>query len=249
LGDAVAIEFRLFGGVDAMADGRRLDLGPARQRCVLAVLLVELGSVVSTERLIERVWPRDPPLRVRGALQSYVSRLRRILTGADPSFRIDRLADGYRIAVPAGQVDLHRFRRLVQQSTTVERALALCTGVPFAGLDTPWLDHVRTVVETERVAAVIQHADQLLGLGRHAQLIPALIVEIGRHPLHERLAGQLMLAFYRDGQQAEAMRAYHRLRLQLRDELGVAPGPVVQEIYRQILCGDSHWREGADLDS
>jgi DNA-binding SARP family transcriptional activator len=230
----LTIEFGLFGGVEVTVDGRLLDLGPARQRCVLAVLLVELGTFVSVDRLVDRVWSGHPPQRARGALQSYLSRLRGILAGVDPSLRIDRLPRGYRLVAPVEQVDLHVFRRLVRQGED-DRALQSSVGELFAGFDTPWLDHVRTVVETERLAVLVRHADRLLDQGRHGELIPMLMVETDRHPLHERLAAQLMLAFHGAGQQAEALRVYDRMRRQLAEELGIMPGAVIQAMHQRIL--------------
>lgn len=150
-------------------------------------------------------------------------------------------------------MDLHRFRRLVRQAGTdspFQRALELSDGELFAGLGTPWLAHVRTLVETDRVAAVTRHADQLLSQGRYSELIPMLVAETDAHPLHEWLTGQLMLALFGVGQETEALRVYHRLRVQLRDELGIVPSarsrtstsissacPPAGEIHALKRCG------------
>lgn len=155
------VEFRLLGSVELDVDGRAVDLGPARQRSVLAVLLVEANTAVSVEALIDRVWADQHPQRVRGSLHSYLTRLRHALAPAGVG--ITRRTGSYVLDVDEQTVDLHRFRQLIGEaraSTDDERALAkldaalrLWRGEPFAGLDTPWLHTVRTTLERERLDA------------------------------------------------------------------------------------------------
>src|SRR5689334_2794734 len=105
------LEFRLLGEVELRVDGVRVDLGPARQRCVLVSLLVDVDELVSTEQVLERVWAGRRPQRVREALYTYVSRLRGLLTAVG-GVRITRRSGGYLLAADPGVVDLHRFRSL-----------------------------------------------------------------------------------------------------------------------------------------
>ncbi|HKN53358.1 MAG TPA: winged helix-turn-helix domain-containing protein, partial [Amycolatopsis sp.] len=121
----VAVIFRLLGAVEARVDASPVDLGPARQRCVLAALLVDANRLVSVDQLVGRVWADHPPYRARDTLYSYLSRLRHALPGGPP---IERIAGGYVLRVPPDEVDLHYFRRLVTQARAAEddkRAAAL----------------------------------------------------------------------------------------------------------------------------
>jgi DNA-binding SARP family transcriptional activator len=110
----VTVEFRLLGHVEALLDGRRLDIGHARQRCVLAALLVDVNDPVSADQLIDRVWADDTPHRARNALAAYISRLRQLLAGAD--VRIARQSGSYVLDTDALSVDIHRFRHIASQA-------------------------------------------------------------------------------------------------------------------------------------
>jgi DNA-binding SARP family transcriptional activator len=240
-------EFRVLGNVEALVDGTAVDLGHARQRCVLAVLLVEANDIVRTEELICRAWGARLPLRVRETLYSYLSRLRRALGAAD-DLSLTRRSGGYVLTVDPELVDLHRFRRLVsaaqatsqdEQATVLfERALRLWRGETFLGLDTPWLNGVRNCLRQERFAAELDSADRLLRRGEHARLMTELTPRVAAHPLDERLAGQLMLALYRSGRQADALQRYQLTRVRLAEEFGADPSLPLQELHRQILTND-----------
>ena len=158
-----------------------LDTGHARQRRVLAALLVEVNRPVPVDELIDRVWADRPPHRARNALSAYLSRLRQQLLPA-PDVRIERVARGYRLAVDPLAVDLHRFRHLVRQArsadaptaaTLYDQALELWRGEPLAGIDTPWFAGVRTSLQAERLAAELDRNDAALRAGRHADRSPA----------------------------------------------------------------------------
>jgi len=239
------MEFRLFGGVDAVHDGTRLDLGPARQRCVLAALLVEPGVVVPVDRLVHRVWGDRTPQRVRGALHSHLTRLRRALPGVP----ITHGSGGYVLAVDPGTVDLHRFRALVARARATDdealfaEAMALSRGEPFATLDTPWLTTVRAELDRERTAAELDHTDLRLRLGGHAELVAPLTSLAERRPLDERLAAQLATALYRAGRRADALDHLHRVRRRLADELGIDPGPHLTDLRQRILVADPRLSE------
>ncbi|HKV21024.1 MAG TPA: BTAD domain-containing putative transcriptional regulator, partial [Mycobacterium sp.] len=159
----MAVEFRVLGDVEVVADGRPLDIGATRQRCVLMALLVDVNRVVPSDRIIERVWSDELPHRARNSLAGYLSRLRQALGGHGVD--IARQPGGYSLAADPMSVDLHRFRRLVGRArlaaAAVEadvlfgEALDLWRGTPFASLDTPWINDVRTAVEAEWFSAVL----------------------------------------------------------------------------------------------
>lgn len=242
----MAVEFRLLGAVEAVADGRPVDLGHVRQRSVLAVLLVEANTPVSAETLADRVWGAHPPQRATATIYSYLSRLRRTLLQFD-GIGLARRAGGYVLSVDPVAVDLHRFRRLVaaarasdgeQALALFDEALGLWRGEPFAGLDTVWLGREREAALSERLAAQLDRVDLALACGRHAELLPGLRAQADAHPLDERIAGQLMIALYRCGRQAEALERYDVMRRRLADELGADPGAHLRGIHRQILTAD-----------
>jgi DNA-binding SARP family transcriptional activator/tetratricopeptide (TPR) repeat protein len=246
-GGQLTAEFGVLGAVEARVDGSSVDLGHARQRCVLGVLLVEAGRPVPADQLIERVWGEHPPQRVTNALYSYLSRLRTAVAGA-AGVEIRREPGGYLLTVDPQAVDLHRFRRLMtlaraaesdrSAAALIEQALDLWRGDPFAGLDTRWLGAMRRTLLGERFAAELDGNDVLLRLGRHGELLPALSAAVAEHPLDERLAGQAMLALYRCGRQADADERYRRIRRSLADELGSDPGPELRRLHQQILAAD-----------
>lgn len=236
------MEFRLFGPVEADLDGRRLDLGPTRQRCLLAVLLIEANKPVTVHQLIDRIWSDRAPRQARVSLQSYVSRLRGI------DLAIDRKSDGYALTVDERTVDLHRFRHLAIAARTstdddqalarLEQALRLSRAEPFAGMDTPWFDDVRATVTAERLSVVSDHNELMLRRGHHHELLTSLRTQAEQRPLDERLTGQFMVALYRSGRQADALNVYLDTKARLGRELGVGPGPELYEIYRRILVAD-----------
>ena len=243
----MTVEFRLLGDVDVRLDDRRLDIGHARQRCVLAALAVDVNRPVPVDQLIDRVWADQPPHRARNALAGYLSRLRNLLLDAD-GVALAREPGGYLLKSDSLSVDLHRFRHLASQArgtddpvdaaAIFDRALALWHGEPFASLDTPWINDVRTALEAERLSVALDRNDAALRAGRHAELIPQLAAALHAHPLDERLAGQLMLAQYRSGRQADALDTYRQMRELLVEELGVDPGPSLRQVHQQILDGD-----------
>ncbi|MCK2243484.1 MULTISPECIES: tetratricopeptide repeat protein [unclassified Crossiella] len=244
----MTVEFQVLGSVEARAGGRLLDLGPARQRRVLAALLVEANQAVTTDQLIDRVWGERLPQRAAGTLRSYLTRLRTILTEAG-DVGIQRRSGGYVLAVDEQTVDLHRFRHLLakarastedaDQLTLFEQAFELWRGEAFADLDTPWFTGVRATLDRELVAAELDHADIALRQGRHSELLPRLSAQAERRPLDERLAGQVMVALYRGGRQAEALQAFHHIRTALIEGLGIEPGAELRALHQRILAGDS----------
>ncbi|MCV7375160.1 AfsR/SARP family transcriptional regulator [Mycolicibacterium arabiense] len=242
----MSVEFRVLGEVEVRVDGRRLEIGHARQCCVLAALLVDANRPVSVDQLVERVWAERPPHRARNALSAYVSRLRHSLHPAD-GVSIGRGSVGYTMVVAPDCVDLHLFHAKASRarattdpasaSEAFDEALALWRGEPFAGLETPWIADLRAALEVERFSIVLDRNDAALAAGRHAELLADMSVAITTHPLDERLAGQLMLAQYRCGRQGDALDTYRRMRDRLADELGIDPCPALRAVHQEILEG------------
>ncbi|ORB63145.1 AfsR/SARP family transcriptional regulator [Mycolicibacterium tusciae] len=243
----MTVEFRLLGDVEVRLDGQKLDVGHARQRCVLVALLVDVNHAVTADQLIDRVWASETPSRSRNALAAYISRLRQSLGGAD-DVAIVRSPGGYALQADPLTVDLYRFRRSVEaaraladpaaSATAFDAALKLWRGEPFTALDTPWMNDVRDSILLERFSAMLDRNDAALRAGRHTQLLGELTAAALTHPLDERLAGQLMLAQYRSGIQGEALETYRNTRERLVDELGVDPSPLLQSVHQQILDGE-----------
>ncbi len=243
----MAVEFRLLGDVEARAAGQRLDIGPSRQRCVLVALLVDVNRPVPADQLIDRVWADEPPHRARNALAAYLSRLRAVVA-RDGEVEIAREPGGYVLTANPLSIDLYCFRQLTSRARAetdpaeadalFEKALALWRGDPFASLDTPWCNDVRTALAAERLAVVLDRNDAGLRAGRHGELLPQIAAMLSDHPLDERLAGQLMLAQYRCGRQADALDTFRQMRDRLVEELGADPSPALRAVHQQILDGD-----------
>ncbi len=242
----VALEFRILGDVEALADGQRLDIGAARQRCVLVALLIDVNRLVPTDQLIDRIWSDELPHKARNSLAGYLSRLRQAV--ARDGVEIARQPGGYVLTTDPLSIDLHCFRELTRKARAAtdpveadglfDKALAMWRGIPFASLDTPWMNDVRTALEAERLAVVLDGNDAGLRVGRHGELLPQLAAMAPYHPLDERLAGQLMLAQFRCGRQADALETFRAMRERLVEELGTDPGPALRQIHQQILDGD-----------
>ncbi|MCP2246628.1 AfsR/SARP family transcriptional regulator [Lentzea aerocolonigenes] len=241
----MAVELRVLGDVEAWIDGRRVEVGHARQRCVLAVMALEANRVVTVDQLLDRVWSAQLPHQGRQVVRTYVSRLRRLL--APGGVEIERRPGGYVLLTDPDNVDVHRFHRLVTQARAAgderaiglfDQALALWSGEPFTGLETPWLATVRAGLEREHLAARLDHVDVALRCGEHTRLLPELSTLAGENPLDERIAGQLVLALYRAGRQADALAHYQRTRRLLAEELGTDPGPQLRQLHQRILGAD-----------
>lgn len=241
-------DFCLLGGIEAWIDGRAVDLGHARQRLVLAVLLVEVNRAVPIDRLEERVWGVGLAQRGRGTLYSYLSRLRQALGAVGGGVDLVRGTEGYVLSADADAVDVHRFRRLVAEARGAQRdevagrlfgeALGLWRGEPFGEVDVPWVNGVREGLRQERLAAELDRNGVGLRLGQHRELLAGLGVRARECPLDERLSGQLMLALYRCGRASEALAWFREVQGRLAEGLGVDPGPELQRLHQRILSAD-----------
>jgi DNA-binding SARP family transcriptional activator len=246
------VEFRILGPTEVLLDGRPVPLPKGRGRALLGVLLLRAGEVVSTDRLIDDLWGESPPATVHTALQGLVSKLRRRL---EPQRRRDEphavlltRHPGYLLAVQPGQIDAHRFRRLVAEAdeTSPERAaaqlsaaLALWRGpalVDFAY--EPFAQHEIAELEELRLTAVEKRSEAELASGRHHAVIGDLEALAAQHPTRERARELLMLALYRAGRQAQALEVYADVRRVLLEQLGLDPAPSLQRLERRILSQD-----------
>ncbi|MGW5731699.1 MULTISPECIES: AfsR/SARP family transcriptional regulator [Streptomyces] len=241
-------DYRLLGPVEAWRAGRRLGLGGPKPRALLAALLLEPGRVVSADALIDAIWGENPPDTARSLIQSYVSALRRALS-ADA---IETRPPGYLIHADPSRIDRAAFERLAVEgrqaaaegdhaaaARLLKEALALWRGPALGGIGESLralagqLDEARQAALEERIAA------ELARTGRETELVAELTALVSTHPTRERLRGQLMLALYRLGRQADALAVYAEGRTVLTEELGIDPGPGLRRMYEAILRADA----------
>ena len=240
------MRYRALGPITVEVNGRNAKLGGLRQQMVLAVLLCSANRVLSQDALIDLVWAGAPPEAARATVQSYIYNLRRVL-GPDA---ILRRGNGYLIEVDSGTFDVLAFEKSVESGTELLKAdpasaratlvagLDLWFGNAYGGVDHPELDaEIRRLGEM-RVTAIENRIEADLALGRAGELVAELESLVRDHPLRERFWGQLMLALYRSGRQAEALRAFQNARTHLVDQLGIEPGTELQELEARILDQD-----------
>ena len=239
-----SVEFRILGPLEVFDGGTPVRLGGRNQRALLALLLLNAGDVVSTDRLIDELWGEEPPRTAPTSLQNAVSQLRKLLS-AD---RLVTKPPGYVIRLEGDELDTARVLELVATARTADtearvaclrEAEALWRGPPladfafdaFAQSAIARLDELRLNVVEERIDAELE-------LGRHADAVSELEALLAEHPLRERLRSQLMVALYRSGRQADALRVYQEGRRVLVDELGIDPSPSLQRLHGAILRQD-----------
>lgn len=243
------MELRVLGPVEAVVDGRVIDLGAPRQRCVLAILALEPNRVIPTERLIDAIWDTAAPAAAKSSIQAYISRLRRVFADVD-SVSLTTRTGGYRLDIAAESIDLHRFRLLITKAKEsadpaaagefFRQALDLWRGESLSDVRTTWLaDRVCAGLEQERLDALEDHFDCRLALGAHADIVSALRGLVAEHPLREKLTCQLMLALYRNGQRASALEVYHCAAEHIAEELGLDPGAELQRMHEAVLRDES----------
>jgi DNA-binding SARP family transcriptional activator len=243
-------DFRILGPLEVAEGGRPVGLAGARQRALLAILLLHAGEAVSADRLIDELWGDDPPAAGSTALRVRISQLRRAL-GPAGALLVTR-PPGYAMALAPEQLDLERFERLVEAGDRALRrddpgdavnhlraALALWRGPPLADFSyAPFAQGAIVRLQELHLTAVELRVEAELALGDHARLVGELQALVLEHPLRERLWGQLMVALYRDGRQAEALAAYRAARQRLVDEIGLEPGPDLHDLEARILAHD-----------
>lgn len=246
------MDFGVLGPLEVTAGGRPAKLAGARTRAVLAVLLVHANQVVSSDRLIEELWPGHPPRKAADSLQVRLSELRKALRSAGEAGRLATRPPGYLLQVAPEELDALRFARLAAEGNAalasgdaavaaqrLDQALGLWRGPALADIDSvPSVRAEAGRLEEERLAALESRGEALLACGRHRDLIANLEALTTAHPLRERFWSQRMLALYRAGRQADALRAYRELRDILVAELAIEPGPELRELHARILRQD-----------
>jgi DNA-binding SARP family transcriptional activator len=248
-GTGTVMEFKLLGTLDVSLDGRRAALpARAKERCLLAVLLMNAGKTVPAGELVRCVWDGDDP--PEGTFRSYLAHVREFLAAADGGARLAREDGGYRLVVDPDSIDLHRFHRLQEQAAAKAKAgnadeavallceaEALWRGPALGGLPGRWVSAIRASLEEERLACVKRRAGLELDLGHHAELAGELRRLSARYPLDEALIAYELTALYRSGRQADALALYRQARSRLLGQ-GIEPGPELAALHQHILRQD-----------
>jgi YVTN family beta-propeller protein len=244
------MRFCVLGPLEAYANERSVAVGGGRQRALLALLLVHAGEIVSRDRLIDELWAGRPPPGGSQSLDVYISRLRKAFRAAGADDVLATRSPGY--VLHAGETDARRFETLAAQgrqalaagearraARVLAEALALWRGTAYAEVaDEPWARAEAGRLAGLRLSATEDRIEAELALGHHSALVPELEVLVAREPTRERLAGQLMLALYRSGRQADALAAYRAARSSLVGELGLEPGPELKRLEAAVLAHD-----------
>ena len=246
----MGLTFGVLGPLEVHRDGVPLAVGGPRQRSVLAVLLLQPRRVVSVPALLDAVWDGRPGDKADATLHVHVSGLRRAL-GPDGGLVVTR-PPGYLVDAAVGDVDLDRFRAARQEGVAAVRAgdhtgaarsfrsaLELWRGRPLADLaGLRVAEQAAVTLEEERLVVLEHRLAADLHAGRSAELVGELRALLAEHPLREGLWHHLVTALYRASRQGDALAALARVRALLRDELGIEPGPDLQDLHRRVLAQD-----------
>jgi DNA-binding SARP family transcriptional activator len=240
------LSVQVLGPLKVVKNHKQIKLGSPRQQAVLLPLVLRPGRTVTREEILDGVWGDAVPTSGIRLVHTYVSRLRLVL-GRDV---IVRCAAGYYIQLTPGQVDLTAFDERIIEARELRRrgqlglsasawrtALELWSGPPLPGLPGPFAESQRHRLTDLRLSALEECWDTEILLGRHAELLVELCAAARDYPLRENLTGLLMLASYRSGRQADSIAAFEQTRRRLAMELGVQPGPGLQQLYERILSG------------
>jgi DNA-binding SARP family transcriptional activator len=245
-GDTAPVEFGILGPLVVWRDGREVRIGAAKQRALLMLLLLRRGELVPTETLVEQLWGERPPATAAKAVQVYVSQLRKTLGEG----LVETRPGGYTLRVEPGALDAARFEDLLARSRNrvgdgeagevLREALDLWRGPPLEEFryEAFARDEIARLEEL-RLEALEERLELDLVLGSHGVLVGELQALAAEYPLRERLHGQLMLALYRAGRQAEALGVYQQLRRVLVEELGIEPSTSIRQLERAILAQDA----------
>jgi len=242
------MDFRILGPFEAIDEAGPVQLTAGKQRALLALLLLDAGRVVPIDRLVDDLWGDDVPDTAAKMVQILVSQLRKQL----PAGLLCTRSPGYLVELEGHSLDLHRFEQLhaggreaLADGRAGEAAAALCEalelwrGPALAEFDEPFARFEEGRLAEQHLTCQEERIEAELMLGHHAQLVAELDGLVRRHPLRERLRGQLMLALYRCGRQAEALEAFHAFRRMLDDELGIDPSPRLKVLERRMLQQDA----------
>lgn len=249
------VRFNVLGRLEVVVGGRRFVVPAGKQRILLATLLLSANDVVTVEELIDRLWGDAPPRAPRGALQTYLTRLRAMLDDCADGFSrcLHTCVAGYRLKIPPECLDLSQFRLLAERARRADerndpaaevanlgQALALWRGPVLPDVPSDSLHREVVAGVTEEWLRLLERRFEVgLVLGRQDELIGDLRTLTRRFAFRERLWQQLMLALYRSGRQVEALEAYREVRGRLRDELGIDPGEDLRRLHVAILRRDS----------
>lgn len=250
------MEYRILGPLEIVDGHRKLHLGAAQQRALLAVLLLRANEIVSVDRIIDELWGAQAPATAAHTVQVYISELRKVLDPGRGDGRRESVVvtrrPGYVITVETDELDMHRFESQVERGKQalaegdaetavgeLRAALDLWRGSPLADFAfEPFAQTAIARLEELRLGALEERFQAELSLGLHASVIAELITLGKEHPLRERLREQLMLALYRSGRQAEALEIYQHTRKALVEELGIDPSVALQQLEQAILRQD-----------
>jgi DNA-binding SARP family transcriptional activator len=246
-----AAEFRILGPLEVLMGSRRIELSGTKQQVVLAMLLLNANGVVSVGRLEEALYGDDLPSTSRTQALIAVSALRRLLAEQGDDAAISRRPQGYALQIGDGRLDSLRFAELVAAARAARDAgdlalaaanyrdaLRLWRGPALEGIDSLLVRAAATQLDEQRIAAIEDRLALELDLGRHQEVIGELFALAEEFPLRDRLRSQLMLALYRSGRAAEALRVYQQVRRMMIDELGIEPGRELQRLQQAILASD-----------
>jgi DNA-binding SARP family transcriptional activator len=245
------VDFHILGPLEVTSEGRRLDLGGLRQQIVLAVLLLDAGRVVPIARIMEAIYGQEPPQTSRAQVQICISGLRRLFSGCGFPDAIATRGQGYALQIPGLELDANRFENLLTLArgnrdagrldaaiANYRDALALWRGSAFEGIESRLVQSAARSLAEHRITANEDCVQLELDLGRHRELVAELAGLVEEYPLRERLHGQLMLALYRSGRQAEALQAYRSARHTMIEELGIEPNEQLRQLEYAILTAD-----------
>ncbi|MFE0021200.1 BTAD domain-containing putative transcriptional regulator [Amycolatopsis sp. NPDC059021] len=240
------MKLRVLGPVEAVREGELVPLGGQKPRTLLAALLLAEEALVTSARLIDVIWDEEAPATASASLHTYVSSLRKAL----PEVGIVTRPGGYQLILGESTLDYREFTRLAKEGRTAaaagdhkaakrycELALATWGGLALTGLSCRFATTSAARLESLKLAVIEARFDACLALGLGDELVDELTTLVAEHGLLERLRGQLMLALHQAGRQADALACYQAGRQLLVDQLGVEPGPELQEVHRQVLHG------------
>lgn len=244
--DASNLLVRVLGPLEFVSEGGPSQLGGPKQRAVLAMLTARIGRVVTSDELVVGIWGEDAPKAVSSSIHTYVSNLRAVTGGS-----IERHGSGYLLDIDRSRVDANFFEDLLDRgrkdlvanptaaASELRDALALWRGRAYADVsDFPGIEDEARRLTDLRLSATEVRIEADLALGRHASVVAELEALAAEHPFRESLRAKHMLALYRDGRQADALRAYQRTREYLGEELGIDPSPELVELEERILNHD-----------
>lgn len=246
-----SVVFRLLGPLQVTGLGGPVRVPPGRQEVILAALLLEANRVVSTDYLVDLIWDDEPPDTARTQVQICVSRLRKLFSTAVIPAAITTRPPGYVLKTEGDLVDAALFARTVAEARALAKQGALggaaellrtagelWQGDCLSGVSSETLRSKALQLDEERLTVAETRIGLELELGRHHQLVGEIQLLVRVHPLRERLRGQLMLALYRSGRQAEALESYRVGRELLVEELGLEPGSELRALESAILAGE-----------